>query len=342
VELSWTAAKNATRYQVLYSFKKNGTYKKATKEEYISGSVAGKWRKCVLAYPKNKKVFFRVIPYNDSTKGSASDWVSVKVANEKGNASKVNIKNYNKTVYVGATSNKFTGKANRGVSKKVRWVSDNTKINYFVPGDDLMVVDYCSGYAPEAGGLLYWYNIPEELDIPGEYYIDKNAVLYYYPKDGFENAVISMPLSNGLMNIDGADHLTLERIHFTSSISNGITANGTDYLTIVDCEISSIAGERALSANGNNIQIKGNHIHDCSKGAVSVRTGDQATLTEGNSIVYNNHIHDWGIFYYPYADAISGGGCGLLISHNEIHSSNASATSCGGAKVIIESEESEQ
>lgn len=218
----------------------------------------------------------------------------------------------------------------------VLWVSDNTKINYFVPGDDLMIVDYCGGYAPEAGGLLYWYNIPEELDIPGEYYIDENAVLYYYPKDGFEDAVISMPLSSGLLNIDDADYLTLERIHFTSSLTNGITANGTDYLTIVDCEVSSIAGEKAISANGDNIQIKGNHIHDCSKGAVSIRTGDQATLTEGNSIVYNNHIHDWGVFYYPYADAISGGGCGLTISHNEIHSSNASATSCGGAKVIIE------
>ncbi len=218
----------------------------------------------------------------------------------------------------------------------VLWVSDNTKINSFVPGDDLMIVDYNGGYSPEVGGLLYWYNIPEELDIPGEYYIDENAILYYYPKDGFEDAVISMPLSDGLMTIDGADHLTLERIHFTSSIGNGITASGTDYLTIVDCEISSIAGEDAISAKGNNIQIKGNHIHDCSKGAVSINTGDLATLTEGNSIVYNNHIHDWGIFYYPYADAVSGGGCGLTISHNEIHSSNASGTSCGGAKIIIE------
>ena len=218
----------------------------------------------------------------------------------------------------------------------VLWVPDNTIIMSFAADDDIMTVPYQGGYAPIEGGLLYWYNIPEELDAPGEYYIDDDGILYYYPDEGFGDAVISMPLSAGLVNMNDTDHFTLERIHFTSSLANGISGGGCDYLTIKDCEVSSIVGDKAITVNGDNIKIMGNHLHDCSVGVISLSTGDRATLREGNSIIYNNHIHDWGIFHYPYADAISGGGCGLTISHNEIHSSNASATSCGGAKVIIE------
>ena len=94
VELSWMAAKGATKFKVVYSFKKAGPYKRATKEHFIKGSKAGRWRKCLLAYPKNKKVFFKVIPYRNSAKGKASDWAAVKVANKKENASRIIFKEY--------------------------------------------------------------------------------------------------------------------------------------------------------------------------------------------------------------------------------------------------------
>jgi len=217
----------------------------------------------------------------------------------------------------------------------VLWVSDNTKINSFVPGDDLMIVDYCGGYAPEGGGLLYWYNIPEELDIPGEYYIDENAILYYYPKEGFETAEISLPLSDGFVTLDNTDYITFENLKFEASLGTGFLGT-SDNLTIKDCDISAVVGDDAINITGYNVLIQGNHIHDLSQAGIDLNSGDLATLTEGNSRIYNNYIHDWGMYKYPYADGISANGVEILVDHNIMHDSNAAGISGEGAYITLE------
>ena len=217
----------------------------------------------------------------------------------------------------------------------VLWVSDNTKINSFVPGDDLMIVDYCGGYAPEGGGLLYWYNIPEELDIPGEYYIDENAILYYYPKEGFETAEISLPLSDGFVTLDNTDYITFENLKFEASLGNGISGT-SDNLTIKDCDICAITGEKAINITGYNVLIQGNHIHDLGQGGIQLYSGDLETLTPGNSRIYNNYIHGWGKSKYPYADGISADGVEILVDHNIMHDSNAAGISGEGAYITLE------
>ena len=206
----------------------------------------------------------------------------------------------------------------------VLWVSDNSGVLEFDEDRGIMTVPYQGGYAPVEGGLLYWYNIPEELDVPGEYYIDRNAVLYYYPGDGFETSEITLPLSRGFMDIDGADCITIENLTFESSLASGITAKA-DHITIRDCSISSVAGDWIIDVTGDDILVQGNHLHDANEAGIRVISGDLETLRRGNSLVYNNKIHDWGLVNFPYEAGISVSGCGIVVSHNELYDSN----SCG-------------
>ena len=217
----------------------------------------------------------------------------------------------------------------------VLWVQDNGDKISFSADDDIMTVPYYGGYAPKEGGLLYWYNIPEELDIPGEYYIDENAVLYYYPAEGFDTADISLPLADGFVRLDGTDYITFESLAFESALEDGITGT-SDYLTIKDCDISAVVGEKAIKITGYNILIQGNHIHNLSQGGISLNSGDLETLTQSNSRVYNNYIHDWGIAKYPYADGISVEGVGILVDHNILCDSNAAGISGEGAYITLE------
>jgi len=217
----------------------------------------------------------------------------------------------------------------------VLWVQDLGDKLSFIKDDNIMTVPYYGGYAPKEGGLLYWYNIPEELDIPGEYYIDENAILYYYPADDFDTADISLPLADGFVRLDNTDYITFENIAFESCLQSGITGT-SDYLTIKDCDISAIVGEKAIQITGYNVLIQGNHIHNLSQGGISLQSGDLKTLTQSNSRVYNNYIHDWGITKYPYADGIAVEGVGILVDHNILTSSNAAGISGEGAYVIVE------
>ncbi|MBR5252936.1 MAG: right-handed parallel beta-helix repeat-containing protein [Clostridia bacterium] len=217
----------------------------------------------------------------------------------------------------------------------VLWVQDLGDKISFSADDDIMTVPYYGGYAPKEGGLLYWYNIPEELDIPGEYYIDENAILYYYPGEGFDTADISLPLATGFVRLNDTDYITFENLAFESALEDGITGT-SDYLTIKDCDISAVVGEKAIRITGYNVLIQGNHIHNLSQGGIALESGDLETLTQSNSRVYNNYIHDWGISKYPYADGIAVDGVGILVDHNVLTSSNAAGISGEGAYVIVE------
>lgn len=217
----------------------------------------------------------------------------------------------------------------------VLWVPDRMKILSLDPDEAIMSVPYQGGYAPVEGGVFFFYNVPEELDVPGEYYIDENAVLYYYPTEDFEGAHISMPLSNGFMTLEDADYLTLDGLTFESSLGEGFVGTA-DNLTIRNCDISAVVGESALNLAGYNIVINGNHIHNLSQAGIKLYSGDLETLTPGNSKVTNNYIHDWGITHYPYADGIAVEGVRIDVAHNIMHASNAAAVSGEGAYVMLE------
>ncbi len=213
------------------------------------------------------------------------------------------------------------------------WCTDNTYILNFHE-DNLMELPYTGGYKPVQGGVFYWYNIPEELDVPGEYYVSDDAILYYYPHDDFDTSTFTLPVSHGLVDIN-ADKVTLKNLRFNSSLENGITATGND-ITVSGCEISSIQGEYALIINGNRASVTDNLIHDVCQTAVSATSGDITTLTKGDSLIHNNTIYNFGINDWPYTMGIDVDGVGITVSHNEIFDSKTRAIYWDGAYQIIE------
>ena len=59
--------------------------------------------------------------------------------------------------------------------------------------DKTITTEYCSKYGFKEGGYYYFFNVLEELDAPGEYYIDRdNGILYFYPPDENENSKIML------------------------------------------------------------------------------------------------------------------------------------------------------
>ena len=217
----------------------------------------------------------------------------------------------------------------------VLWASDNTEIWSFDDKEPIMIVPFSGGHDPVPGGLLFWYNIPEELDAPGEFYIDSDAILYYYPTDAFTTATLSIPLIDSLITLDSTDHVTFENLKFESANVYGITGKG-DFVTVKDCELSSIIAEAAISLKGNNILIQGNHVFYVGRNGIAVETGDLPSLTKGNSVIYNNVLHDWGLYTTPYAKGINPTGCGITSSHNYLYNSNGEAFGGGGAYNVQE------
>ena len=128
VVLYWTRASNAGKYQIWYSYKKNGSYKKAVKKP-VAGTASGTYLSCKLSYKSNKLVYFKITPYNGATAGPTSSWISVKAGNTKKNVKSVRLAGGNASLYVGDVK-KYTASVTpaKPVTKGVRWMTSNASV----------------------------------------------------------------------------------------------------------------------------------------------------------------------------------------------------------------------
>ena len=200
---------------------------------------------------------------------------------------------------------------------KFVWCHDETEVTELYEDRDEMLVPFSGGYFPREGGLLYFYNIPEEFDAPGEYFVDDNAILYYYPEEGFETAKFTYPTFNDdFVNMTGVSWLTLEGITFETTKADGIISTGGDHLTLKNCRVLNIYGH-GVEYEGTNITVEGCEVAHIGGHALRVEGGDIETLTKANNLVCNNYVHDWST-----RDVMKWGivtnGCGTTICHNDV------------------------
>lgn len=213
--------------------------------------------------------------------------------------------------------------------------ADDSSVLSVNVNENSMTVPYEGEHDPQAGMPFYWYNIPEELDESGEYYIDDYCVLYFYPTEDFASARFTLPtLDDSLIKADGAKYLTLSSLTLESTRQSGITGKG-DRLTVKDCTVR-FCSDNAISLVGDSIMISGNDIYSIGNTAIKLEGGDADTLRQADSIIYNNSIRNWstGIGVMNYA--VSVGGCGVTVSHNECSDSADAAISYAGPYHLIE------
>ena len=189
-------------------------------------------------------------------------------------------------------------------------------------------------YTPLAGRPIVFENIPEELDAPGEYYVDKDAILYIYKTENFDSAHISLPVAEKAFEVNGADYLTMKNLVIESFANNAITAKA-DNFSLKNCEIRGI-GQSAVDLVGSNITVSGCDFHDISFTALSINGGDCNTLTPSNNLIYDNSFHEWGQVNPFYSPAVNIRGCGTVVSHNEMYNAGHEAITWEGNNNIIE------
>ncbi|MBE6626434.1 MAG: right-handed parallel beta-helix repeat-containing protein [Ruminococcaceae bacterium] len=214
------------------------------------------------------------------------------------------------------------------------WFRDDTGVTELYDDSDTMLLPYSNGWNPVEGGLLYFYNIPEELDVPGEFYIDHSAVLYYYPEEDFETAYFTMPLLDGsIVDITDAEYLTFENITFESSLKSGITFE-TNNLTITSCTIQGVYG-KGVKGTGVNFKFIGNEIGYVGENGIVVTGGEAETLTKSNNLICNNYIHNWDT-RTTLAFGVEMSGCGGTVCHNEVTDSTDLGVATRGPLHLIE------
>jgi hypothetical protein len=180
----------------------------------------------------------------------------------------------------------------------------------------------CS-YSIRPDDRYYVRNVREELDSPGEWYLDRaTATLYFWPPDGADLTTVFAPTLRTLVQLGaGTAHVTFRGFVFEGAEGTAITFKDTTACRLVASTIRNVGD---YSGNGISIDggtangVVGCDLHDIGSSAITLSGGDQKTLTSAGNFAENNYIHHTGRLY-KQGVGISLRGVGQRAAHNLIH-----------------------
>ena len=193
-----------------------------------------------------------------------------------------------------------------------------------------------STYVPSARDEFYFFNLPEEIDMPGECFVDrKNLKAYYYPYDDSKVQNITIPLSKSRMiNAYFATDIRIENIDFTHVRSSVFGISNSEGIVFDGCRFMHFSSMNSLS--GNNNTIKNCYFYDGCQGGVSVSGGNTKTLSGGGNIIENNIFNSMDSLKKNYSPAIRLAGFNHTVKNNEIYNSYHQVITLSGNDHIIE------
>jgi len=217
------------------------------------------------------------------------------------------------------------------------WANSYEQIESIDPQTKLIKMKPPYGlYGYRANQRIYFVNVLEELDQPGEYFVDSTRrKLYFWPPAGGGEAAISL-LEQPLLEIAGATGVTIKRITFEYTRGHGILVTGGKNNRVLGCTLRNIGNYAAIFRGGDHHRIQSCDISNTGDGAVELTGGDRATLTPAGHVAQNNHIHHMGEWSKCYQPAFLINGVGNEIAHNVIHDGPHSAIQLTGNEHIIE------
>ena len=153
------------------------------------------------------------------------------------------------------------------------WADMSTPIKS-INDDKTITTEYCSKYGFKEGGYYYFFNVLEELDAPGEYYIDRdNGILYFYPPDENENSKIMLSTSNeNIISItEKASNITISDITLQGTRSDALNIAGEN-CKIVNCMVKN-AADCGINVSGKNNLAENCEVAFIGKDAVVLSGG---------------------------------------------------------------------
>ena len=192
-------------------------------------------------------------------------------------------------------------------------------------------------YGYRIGQWFYAYNLLCEIDVPGEYYIDREtATLYFYPPEGKSlDGTLLLTMIPNIITLKDVANVTFSGFLLEGSRDTALTVAGGRNDAFCGLTIRN-AGGNALSGGGTEQLVFGCHAYNLGRGGISVSGGDRKKLVSGQNKIVNNKIHHYGRIQRMYASGIHFDGVGHYIARNEISDAPHCAILFGGNDHLIE------
>lgn len=195
-----------------------------------------------------------------------------------------------------------------------------------------------SGYGFAEGMPYYFFNVLEELDQPGEWYLDRQSgVLYFYPPADAKSLRVTMPLlAAPFVRTKNTSHLQLDKLTFECGRAEGVVIEGGTEVALLGCRILRLGTNGVVILDGSKHLVMGCDIGTVGAGGIRLRGGDEKTLTPSGHVVENCHVWDFTRVDRNYAPAAQVNGVGAVIRHNLFHDSPHQGMRLEGFQHLVE------
>ncbi len=191
---------------------------------------------------------------------------------------------------------------------------------------------------------FYVRNLLEELDAPGEWYLDADhAVLYYQPPKPLAGAEVRVPVVETLLDFGrGADWITVRGFTLEGCDGPAVNLREASHCRIAGNTIhdtgSSIGWYAGVQVwGGRDCGVVGNDLYEVANYGIRLESApaDLQNLQASGHFADNNYVHHIG--------HLNGHGCGIAISgvgqrvsHNLIHDTTRCGVFGGGPDCVVE------
>jgi len=193
-------------------------------------------------------------------------------------------------------------------------------------------------YGYTAGKRYYVLNLLEELDRPGEWYLDRSTGLLYFwpPKPATPGRAIVSVLEEPMISIRQASHVTFDGFLLECTRGTAVEIVGGCCNTIRKCIVRNIGNVAVRIEGGQKHGVLCCEISNTGDGGIILTGGDRKTLQPAGHYALNNHIHHYSRWCRTYRPAIRLSGVGNYAAHNLIHDGPHTAVLFGGNDHLLE------
>ena len=192
-------------------------------------------------------------------------------------------------------------------------------------------------YGYRKGQWFYGFNMLAEIDMPGEWYLDREAgILYFWPPAPIKENQTTVSVAKTLVTVQDASYVTIRGFILEATRGTAITMKGGTHSRVVGCTLRNLGSWAVGISGGTYNGVVGCDIYETGAGGIALSGGDRKTLTPAGHYAENNHIHHYARWERVYKAAVAISGVGNRISHNLIHNAPHMAISFGGNEHLIE------
>lgn len=225
------------------------------------------------------------------------------------------------------------------------WVFGYFKFDWCDTYDKAMVLDSAKrtvelsrepDYGIDAKRRFYFFNVLEELDSPGEYFIDRvTNKLYFWPKAVTGDLVGSM-LETPLVHIDNATQVQLQGLSLEAGRDGGVLITGGSDNKIQSCLIRNMGVYGVSIRDSKRSGVEGCDLTGLGGRGIELIGGNRSTLESAGLYAIDNHIWKYSRWPRTYQAAIAIEGVGAKVSHNLIEQAPHNAILLAGNDHVIE------